>query len=340
MDSDVTDIYKLDAVKCRPHVVILGAGASCAAIPNGDRCGRKISAMRGFLKELKLECLLDGIELQTTSDNIEDIYSELVGRAEYSDIVKKIEAAIVEVMSSFEIPLTPTVYDYLLLSLREKDLVASFNWDPLLLQAYTRVSSITKRLPQLCFLHGNVASGHSTCEHKRVSFRDSVCPVCCKPYEPVPLLYPVKHKDYISDWWVKGQWDIVVRYMKEAGALTIFGYSAPKSDVAAIKLLKQGWGRPEEKAIQQTEFIDLRETGELEEIWDDFIFNGHCEGNKSFFNSKLALYPRRTVEADIEQFCCAKFISHKNSAFKEKMSFVQIQEHLNPLLQNESKHER
>ena len=27
-------------MKNRPHVVILGAGASCAAIPNGDKYGR------------------------------------------------------------------------------------------------------------------------------------------------------------------------------------------------------------------------------------------------------------------------------------------------------------
>ena len=31
-------------MKNRPHVVILGAGASCAAIPLGDKYGRKISA--------------------------------------------------------------------------------------------------------------------------------------------------------------------------------------------------------------------------------------------------------------------------------------------------------
>lgn len=337
MDNDVTDVYKLGAVNCRPHVVILGAGASCAAIPNGDRYGRKIPVMKGFLKALGLEHLLDGVVLHTQSDNIEDIYSELARRPECAGTLQAIEAAIVDAMSSFQIPLKPTIYDYLLLSLREKDLVATFNWDPLLLQAYTRVSKITTRLPQICVLHGNVASGHSTCEHKCVSLRDAVCPVCYQPFAPIPLLYPVKHKDYTSDWWIKGQWDILGHYMKEAGALTIFGYSAPKSDVEAIKLLQQGWGRPEEKAIQQTEFIDLKELGELEETWEDFIFNGHCEGCKSFFKSKLACYPRRTIEADIERFCCVKFLSHKNSCFMADMSFDEIRNHLKPLLQNENR---
>ena len=37
-------------MKNRPHVVILGAGASCAAIPSGDKYGRKISAMSGFIE--------------------------------------------------------------------------------------------------------------------------------------------------------------------------------------------------------------------------------------------------------------------------------------------------
>lgn len=30
---------------------------------------------------------------------------------------------------------SPTIYDYLLLSLRKKDVVATINWDPLLVQA-------------------------------------------------------------------------------------------------------------------------------------------------------------------------------------------------------------
>lgn len=335
MDIDVTDMYTMGAVNCRPHVVILGAGASCAAIPNGDKYGRKIPVMKGFLNDLHMDELLDGVSLRTSSDNIEDIYSELSERPECASIVKELEAAIVREMSNFHIPDDPTVYDYLLLSLREKDLIASFNWDPLLLQAYKRVSSITTNLPELCFLHGNVAEGHSVCGHRCVGRTDSVCSKCGESFAPVRLLYPVKHKNYVSDWWIKGHWDIVVHYMQNAGALTIFGYSAPKSDLEAINLLKQGWGKPEEKPIQQTEIIDLKGASEVEEIWSDFIYNGHSDVHKSFFESKLALYPRRTVEADIECLICNKFISSKNSHFTERMSFEQIEDHLGPLLRQE-----
>ena len=335
MDINVTDMYRMGAINCRPHVVILGAGASCAAIPTGDKYKRRIPVMKGFLNELHIDELLDGVQLSTSSDNIEDIYSELSGRPECASIVKKLEAAIVREMSNFHIPDEPTVYDYLLLSLRKKDLIATFNWDPLLLQAYERVSRITTRLPELCFLHGNVAEGHSVCVHRCVGRSDSICSKCGKPFAPVPLLYPVKHKNYASDWWIKGHWDIVVHYMKNAGALTIFGYSAPKSDLEAINLLKQGWGRPEEKSIQQTEIIDLKSASEVEEIWSDFIYNGHSEVHKSFFESKLAQYPRRTVEADIERFTCNKFISSKASRFTERMSFEQIEDHIGTLLRQE-----
>ena len=56
--------------KSRPHVVILGAGASCAAIPKGDKNGKKISAMKGFIDELGLGTVLDRVELHTKSDNL------------------------------------------------------------------------------------------------------------------------------------------------------------------------------------------------------------------------------------------------------------------------------
>jgi hypothetical protein len=68
-------------MKSKPHVVILGAGASCAAIPNGDKNSRYISAMNGFMKKLGLDSLLTDITLNTSSDNLEDIYMELDERS-------------------------------------------------------------------------------------------------------------------------------------------------------------------------------------------------------------------------------------------------------------------
>jgi hypothetical protein len=45
------------------------------------------------------------------------------------------------------------------LSLREKDVIATFNWDPLLFAACARNHTRTK-LPYIIYLHGNVAIGY------------------------------------------------------------------------------------------------------------------------------------------------------------------------------------
>ena len=55
-------------MKNRPHVVILGAGASCAAIPNGDKHGKKISAMSGFIEKLGLSSVISKVDIRTSSD--------------------------------------------------------------------------------------------------------------------------------------------------------------------------------------------------------------------------------------------------------------------------------
>lgn len=68
-------------IKNRPHVVILGAGASCAAIPNGDKNGKKIPVMKGFIEAFGLEKILEKVTINTTSDNLEDIYMELERRS-------------------------------------------------------------------------------------------------------------------------------------------------------------------------------------------------------------------------------------------------------------------
>ena len=68
-------------MKSRPHVVILGAGASCAAIPNGDKNGKKISAMNGFIEKMGLSNVISKLNVHTSSDNLEDIYTELDERS-------------------------------------------------------------------------------------------------------------------------------------------------------------------------------------------------------------------------------------------------------------------
>lgn len=140
-------------MKNRPHVVILGAGASCAAIPTGDKYGRKISAMSGFIDKLGLNEIISKVSIHTSSDNLEDIYMELDERSKNESdcnaVKNELENVIRYYMSDFELPDEPTIYDFLVMSLTNKDLIATFNWDPFLVQAIGRIQKYTDNIPQV-----------------------------------------------------------------------------------------------------------------------------------------------------------------------------------------------
>lgn len=53
----------------RPHLFILGAGATKATIPNGDKFGRQSPVMENFLREIGIESLLSGVILKTNNHN-------------------------------------------------------------------------------------------------------------------------------------------------------------------------------------------------------------------------------------------------------------------------------
>lgn len=320
-------------MKNRPHVVILGAGASVAAIPNGDKNGKKISVMNDFFQKTNTEYLLEGINLKTKSKNLEDIYSEIYERPELKDVCIKLEKAIYDYFSDLQIPDEPTIYDYLLLSLRSKDLIATFNWDPLLLQAYQRVAKITKDLPDLSFLHGNVLVG--ICEkHKMGGYIHNQCIYCRKPLKPIRLLYPIKHKDYNSDLYLRDSWDTLKKYLKYAYVITLFGYGAPPSDVEAISMLKEAWGDTEKRNLEQTEIIDIKSEDELAETWKPFIYSHHYEVHNSFFDSTLASFPRRTCDCLFDNLMNCKFLDGEKG-FKEKMTWSEIEQFLEPILNDE-----
>lgn len=322
-------------MKNRPHVVILGAGASFATIPNGDANGKKISVMNKFFQNTNTEYLLDRINLKTKSKNLEDIYSEIYERPELSDTCHKLEKAIYEYFSEFQIPAKPTIYDFLILSLRKKDLIATFNWDPLLQQAYQRCGRITRDLPKLAFLHGNVAIGLCL-EDKVFGSIKHYCPMCRNPLKPLQLLYPIKNKDYNSDVFINNEWNVLQNNLSVAFVLTIFGYGAPASDVEAIKLLKEGWGNPETRQFEQTEIIDIKDEDELVFSWQPFIHTHHYETHKSFFDSTIACFPRRTCECLYDQNMDAHFIDYEKG-FKEGMSWEDIEHYLEPIFEDEYK---
>lgn len=202
VDIKVVKSHEFESyMKKRPHVVILGAGASCAAIPNGDKNGNKISAMNGFVEKLGLTNIIEKIPIQTISNNLEDIYMELDERSlddpKCFEVKSELEEVIREYMISYMLPDTPTIYDFLVMSLTKKDIIATFNWDPLLVQAIGRAKRYTNNIPNVAFLHGNVAVGF--CEKDNIMGNVGMPCECGKPLRQMKLLYPVKKKDYSSD---------------------------------------------------------------------------------------------------------------------------------------------
>lgn len=290
----------------RPHVVILGAGASLAAFPQGDRNGKRLPVMNNFIEVLDLSDLFHRAGIDFRGRNFEEIYDQLYRDEKYSNLRQELEDAIYSYFNSLRLPDHPTIYDHLILSLRSKDVIATFNWDPFLTQAYRRNAKGFK-LPRLQFLHGNVTIGYCA-DDNVIGINGSTCIQCGVKLTPSKLLYPISEKNYHLDGFISGQWKEIENALKNAFMITIFGYGAPKSDVSAVELLKNGWGDKYARSMEQTEIIDIRDEDDLSSTWAPFIHSHHYEVHKNFNDSWIANHPRRTGEAYLNQYVLAKFI--------------------------------
>jgi len=281
----------------RQHVVILGAGASLAAFPSGDKNGRELPLMRNLIDVVGLSGLLDEAGLKGDRSDFEQVYSELATTGQHPNLVAQIDRAIFDFFAAMELPDEPTLYDHLVLSLRRKDVIATFNWDPFLWQALAR-NWQSGALPTTLFLHGNTAVSHCI-EHRPIPVRPrgQLCPHCGKPMKEAKLLYPVTQKDYSSDPFIATNWNGLRQSLEGAYLFTIFGYGAPVTDTEAVGLLKGAWGDPYKRSQEQIEIIDTKDDAVLRETWDPFIHSHHYQTSKSFFESIIARNPRRSCEA-------------------------------------------
>ena len=141
----------------RPHVVLLGAGASRAAFPNGERHGKQIPLMFDFAEIVPVKQMLEDSQVEWKGRNFEDIYMEIDSDVTKLAVKREIEDTVFQYFSSLGLRDEPTIYDHLLLSLRPKDVIATFNWDPFLIQAASRRN--VPEMPKIAFLHGNVLEG-------------------------------------------------------------------------------------------------------------------------------------------------------------------------------------
>ena len=289
--------------KYSPHVVILGAGASKANIIHGDKNGLKTPCMDDFFDIDYFKDLLLDLHIESPTKNLESVYSEIYEKSKeskkYEDAKNKIEERIRNFFCKFEIPNEPTIYDYLIMSLTDKDLIASFNWDPLLVQSYGRVAKLFgsfNNLPKIAFLHGNVGIEIDEIS-KRINIKTSPYAKCFPGFKDSKLLFPIKNKNYSSDPFISSEWEMVRDYVSRAYFFTIFGYGAPNSDADAIQLLQNAWGDSNKKWANEIEIINIEDEDVSYKKWHPFIYQSHYQCHKGFFESYIATHPRRTTES-------------------------------------------
>ena len=292
----------------RPHVVLLGAGASRAAFPNGERNGRRLPLMLDFADIVPVADIFAEAGIPLGGQNFEDAYTELVLATDRASLRDAVERVVFDYFASLELPDTPTLYDHLVLSLRPKDVIATFNWDPFLIQAVMRNGHLGG-YPRLLFLHGNVLQGYCPTDnlHGR---RGAPCSRCDQELKPVRLLYPIRENDYETDRAISSAWNAVKAAFANAFMVTIFGYSAPQSDRGAVDLLRAAWGGSQKRSLEQFEIIDVKDEGSLVASWKEFIHTHHYEIHTDFYESWIANHPRRTGEAYWSQYMEAAFIDN------------------------------
>lgn len=316
-----------------PHVVFLGAGASVASCPSGDVNGRLLPTMDNFVEVVGLADLLSAHKIECGNKNFEDLYSALYGDSSRSALIGEIESRVKEYFSSLKLPGEPTIYDHLLLSLRPKDAIFTFNWDPFLFDAYCRNQNFN--LPKIFFLHGNVRVAHCPTHIENWGPLRGVCPTCQAHFSPTSLLYPIRKKNYSANGFIHSNWQAARPILSRAFIFTIFGYGAPQTDTEAINLMRCAWREPNLQSNKRVEIIDIKCRDTLQQTWRDFPFYHHVDYRTCFYDSWIARYPRRSCEALYEPSVQAR--PSEVFAVPRYLGFKELYDWLNPITGHESR---
>ena len=288
------------------HLVILGAGASKAlCLHNPEKNNKTIPLMNDLPQVIDISEELYDLSEEERSQNFEKLFSFLYKKEGESERIKSIQAKLYDYFQKLQIADTPTIYDFIILSLRAKDMIATFNWDPFLVQAYTRIRSFTTNLPELVFLHGNVAVGFDelTSELRPLSEETSL------KLLPTKLLYPIENKNYSSDKIIESQWKKLLNFLDTAAIITIFGYSAPNTDKEAKKLMRKVWNpQKNDRYMPQIEIIDIADEKTVRNTWQKLLSTHHYSHIRDIFvDSWLFNFPRRSGEMFYERYVNGRF---------------------------------
>lgn len=341
-DTWTTEDQVKDTRMNKPHVVILGAGASKAALPNGNKNGKSIPLMNDeFIHTVGLESSLERYKINYKGKNFEAVCSDIFDDQKLTNARQEIEKIVREYFRSLELPDHPTLYDHLVLSLRKKDIIATFNWDPFLWQALCRnyanhsnpQAQSELYCPRTLFLHGSVAVGFDS-QNKTLGWANAYSRNTGYLFEPTPILLPIKEKNYSSLGYIGLAWDSLKTNLENAYILTIFGYGAPTSDIDAINMIKESFTK--KRKYGTIEIINIEDTNSLEEKWSPFFYDPHYQITDCFYKSGIANYPRRTCEAIASGSIDAKFADPNPIPEDEKRHFVKLHSWIKKLTEYEN----
>ena len=260
----------------------------------GDAEGRSVPLMKELPEVLGGPWRNLVEEANVTGADFESQFTQLRENPTQRAHLDEIEGMLLDYFSNLTLPNHPTIYDYLILGLRKKDLIATFNWDPFLLLSHAR-NRVVSSLPEIRFLHGCVQ--YASCsEHDVLGQSGEHCPECKMPLVGSSIMLPQGDKDYARDGIIARDWASVTERLKSAFHLTIFGYSGPVTDYKAKELLLDGWKRTPMRRFSHVEIIDIGDTDDLRQNWRNFISFHHDMVIQSFWDSTIAKWPRRTAE--------------------------------------------
>ena len=243
-------------MKLKPHTVILGAGASKQAFLDGDANGREVPLMPDLIRVLELEGLFSKNNIEYKDKDFEKIYSLISKSNPQSKILHEIDTKVHTYFSKLKLPSKPTLYDHLLLSLRAKDFVATFNWDPFLYDSYVR--NLNKfPLPQIIHLHGNVRLSYCL-KHSIMGDYGTFCPDCDELLTPSKLIYPTQ-KNYDEVEFISSEWERLELALSKSFSVTIFGFNASDTDRKAYNRLRNAWKKFSEREFEHVEIIDTKD---------------------------------------------------------------------------------
>lgn len=97
-----------------PHVVVLGAGASVAALPHGDANGSRLPLMNNLEEAANLGPILSRNGMNPPIPDFEAFFSQLSHNESNRTFLSEIEEAIEGYFRQLQLPDKPNLYDYLI----------------------------------------------------------------------------------------------------------------------------------------------------------------------------------------------------------------------------------